>query len=155
MDQLPKLDTLSKFAKGLDLDIVMLVSQLTGVSVPTGRPDNKGRVLVVDDEPDLIHSYVLSLERLGYSATGVPSGQLALSAFSYCPPDVVLLDVSMPGMSGQEVARMLRREYGFAGKLFLITATDFAADEVAACGVDRVFRKNDRDFSIRHVASFF
>jgi CheY-like chemotaxis protein/DNA-binding XRE family transcriptional regulator len=152
MDQLPKLDTLGKFARGLDMDIVSLVSHLTNLAVPAGRTSHKGRVLVVDDEPDLIHSYVLTLERLGYSATGVTSGALALSAFSYCPPDFVLLDVSMPGMNGLEVARTLRREFGFMGRIFLITATATTDDEAAAHGVDSVFRKNDQHFSIRNVA---
>jgi CheY-like chemotaxis protein len=155
MDKLPKLDTLSKLANGLGTDVVALMGQINGLDTTEKSHTAKGRVLVVDDEPDIVHSYVLSIERLGYVATGVSSGQLALSAFNYCRPDVVLLDVKMSAMNGLEVARQLRRECGFAGKIFLLTATDLTFEEVQASGVDRLFYKYADDFSIRHVAAYF
>ncbi|MBC7541798.1 MAG: response regulator [Candidatus Sericytochromatia bacterium] len=155
MDKLPKLDTLSKIAAGLGTDVITLMGRLNNLDTSEKLPQTKGRVLVVDDEPDIVHSYVLSIERLGYVATGVSSGQLALSAFNYCRPDVVLLDVKMAGMNGLEVARQLRRECGFSGKIFLVTASDVNADEIQASGVDRVFHKHAADFSIRSVAACF
>ena len=72
------------------------------------RPDAALRVLVVDDNVDSAESMGMVLELLGVRHEVVFSGQAALEAARRFCPDVVLLDIGMPGMDGYEVARHLR-----------------------------------------------
>jgi CheY-like chemotaxis protein len=65
------------------------------------------RVLVVDDDPDWREFLRLSLEELGYVADEAPDGASALSFLQRQRYGVVLLDLNMPGMRGEEVARSM------------------------------------------------
>jgi signal transduction histidine kinase/CheY-like chemotaxis protein len=83
---------------------------------PTTTPDGARSgncVLVVDDNVDLSRALTTLLSRFGYDARGVHDGQSAIEAARSLRPDVVLLDLGLPGMDGYEVARRLRREEGF------------------------------------------
>jgi two-component system KDP operon response regulator KdpE len=65
-------------------------------------------MLVVDDEPQIRRSLQVNLERSGYAVETVESGEDALSSFRNRRPDVVILDLIMPGMGGVEVVRRIR-----------------------------------------------
>lgn len=68
------------------------------------------RILLVDDEGwvrKLVRGY---LERAGFAVTTAASGPEALAEFRAHPPDLVLLDLMLPGMDGLEVARQIRQE---------------------------------------------
>lgn len=78
------------------------------------------RVLVVDDNQDVTDSLVLVFETLGVEARGVYGGAAALDAAASFQPDVVFLDLGMPGMNGFETARRLRKL--FDGRNVLIVA---------------------------------
>jgi DNA-binding response OmpR family regulator len=72
----------------------------------------EGRLLLVDDDPgvlDLLHEYFAGQ---GYDVELASSGEAALSAVRAKRPDLVLLDIRMPGIDGVEVLRRLRREDG-------------------------------------------
>jgi signal transduction histidine kinase len=77
------------------------------------------RVLIVDDNHDAAQSLAILVELLGHTAHVSFDGDAALAAAAQCQPSVALLDLSMPGMSGFEVARRLRAQAGSA-KLRLI-----------------------------------
>jgi two-component system KDP operon response regulator KdpE len=66
------------------------------------------RILVVDDEPQIRRSLQVNFERSGYAVETVESGEGALSSFRNRRPDVVILDLIMPGMGGVEVVRRIR-----------------------------------------------
>jgi CheY-like chemotaxis protein len=66
------------------------------------------RILVVDDNVDAATTLQLLLKSLGHEACAVYDGQQALSTAVSFRPDVVLLDIGMPGLDGYEVARRLR-----------------------------------------------
>jgi two-component system, OmpR family, KDP operon response regulator KdpE len=66
------------------------------------------RMLVVDDEPQIRRSLQVNLERSGYAVETVESGEGALSSFRNRRPDVVILDLIMPGIGGVEVVRRIR-----------------------------------------------
>ena len=66
------------------------------------------RILVVDDEPQIRRSLQVNLERSGYAVETVESGEGALNSFRNRHPDVVILDLIMPGMGGVEVVRRIR-----------------------------------------------
>ena len=65
-------------------------------------------VLVVDDSPDTADSTAQLLSLCGFAARVADGGAAALREIAGNPPDVVLLDLGMPGMSGWELARRLR-----------------------------------------------
>lgn len=69
------------------------------------------RILVVDDEPQLRRAVRLSLEGHGYDVREVDDGASALKEFEAFRPDVVLLDLMLPDMSGVDVCRELRTSY--------------------------------------------
>lgn len=69
-----------------------------------------GRVLVVDDEPDVQLLVRLFLEPEGATIETAASGEEALELIATDPPDLVLLDLGLPGIGGQEVLRILRDE---------------------------------------------
>jgi DNA-binding response OmpR family regulator len=67
-------------------------------------------ILVVDDDRDVAQSIELSLRRRGYRVTLAHSGVEALKTLRRYRPDIVILDILMPGMSGLEVCRHLRTD---------------------------------------------
>lgn len=80
-------------------------------------------VLVVDDEPDLLELVSYNLRQAGHQVVTAPDGVRALEAVRDKTPDVVVLDVMMPGLSGVEVARRLRSQTGTAAlPILMLTA---------------------------------
>src|SRR4051794_6215546 len=77
---------------------------------PAKADSDRPLVLVVDDDPRGAEVLVRSLDRLGYAAIAADGGRAALAAIAATPPDVVILDVLMPGISGLEVLRRLRAD---------------------------------------------
>jgi two-component system alkaline phosphatase synthesis response regulator PhoP len=67
-------------------------------------------VLIVEDEIELAEILRDYLERAGFHALKVHDGTAAISTFQHKRPDLVLLDLNLPGMDGLDVARALRRE---------------------------------------------
>jgi len=81
-----------------------------------------GRILVVDDEADVCQLMVKLLKRLGHEAYCATSGAEALSRVKGALPDLILLDVMMPEMSGFEVLSHLRLSQGVSVPVIIFTA---------------------------------
>jgi DNA-binding response OmpR family regulator len=77
------------------------------MNAATGQP-TPTRVLVVDDEPPIIELVRGYLEREGWEVASATDGPAAVAAARATPPDVVILDVMLPGLDGIEVCRQLR-----------------------------------------------
>jgi phosphate regulon transcriptional regulator PhoB len=89
---------------------------------------NAASVLVVEDEPDIRNLVVLHLTREGYRCRTAASGADALREARAQPPDLIVLDLLLPGMDGLEVCRRLRADPGTAAlPVIMLTAK---ADEV-------------------------
>jgi PAS domain S-box-containing protein len=86
------------------------------------------RVLVVDDNRDAAESMGILLKLLGADVHVAYSGAEALEALPTYRPEVVLLDIGMPGMDGHEVARRIRQQPEFQ-KVTLIALTGWGQDE--------------------------
>ena len=85
------------------------------------------RILVVDDNRDAAESLAVLLRLLGHHVEAVNEGPAALRAATALRPDVVFLDLGMPGMSGFEVARRLRERRDVAGAE-LVALTGWGTD---------------------------
>lgn len=82
-------------------------------------------VLVVEDNPDLAALMVQLLRICGISATAANSGAAALSAVRTVPPDLMILDVMMPGISGLDVLREMKADPDLAKlRVVMFTALD-------------------------------
>ena len=79
------------------------------------------RVLVVEDDDDMRHTLWVLLEQRGWIVDEAADGEVALAKWSNAPDGIVLLDQRMPGMSGMEVARRMRKD-GFEGPILLYSA---------------------------------
>jgi two-component system response regulator MprA len=88
------------------------------------------RVLIVDDDAAVRRMLARTLEAEGYGVTVVADGGSALVEIERSPPDLILLDVTMPGIDGLGVTRRLRGK-GDALPVLLLTARDAVADRVA------------------------
>jgi two-component system, cell cycle response regulator len=71
---------------------------------------SKGDILLVDDQIDSLRLLSIMLSSQGYDIRRVASGTLALKAIEAAPPDLVLLDIRMPGMDGYEVCQRLKAD---------------------------------------------
>ncbi|WP_425556774.1 response regulator transcription factor [Kitasatospora saccharophila] len=89
-----------------------------------------GRVLVVDDDAGIRRSLERGLRLSGFRVAVAADGALALAALAEEPPDVLVLDVGMPGSSGTEVCRTLRAR-GDDTPVLMLSALDELADRVA------------------------
>jgi DNA-binding NarL/FixJ family response regulator len=84
---------------------------------------NCGQILVVDDDPAFRDLIATLLERIGCQTVGAGDGHEALHTAASSPPDVVLLDVDLPGSSGYEICRELRDAYGDDLPIVFISGT--------------------------------
>lgn len=88
----------------------------------------KGRVLIVDDDTALAEMLGIVLRGEGFEPTYVSDGDKALAAFRETKPDVVLLDVMLPGRDGIDVCRQIRAESGVP--IVMLTAKTDTVDIV-------------------------
>lgn len=88
------------------------------------------RILVVEDDPALAATLLRSLEFEGYESVGATDGETALAELALRPVDCVVLDVGLPGISGLELTRRLRRQKDQTPVLML-TARQLTGDRVA------------------------
>jgi DNA-binding NarL/FixJ family response regulator len=100
------------------------------------------RVLLADDLPPVLHAVAELLEGSFEVVGMVSDGSAALDAASVLEPDLIILDISMPGMSGIEVARELKRRGNKARIVFLTVHedTDILATCLAAGGLGYVVK---------------
>ena len=93
-----------------------------------GAQKVKGRILIVDDDLALAEMLGIVLRNEGLDVTHVADGSSAVAAFRESRPDVVLLDVMLPGIDGLEVCRRIRAESGVP--IVMLTAKTDTVDVV-------------------------
>ncbi len=96
-------------------------------------------ILVVDDTTANLRLLSELLQKQGYNARPVPNGALALKAAQHDPPDLVLLDINMPGINGYEVCQQLKADEKLKGiPVLFISALEDTMDKVRAFEVGGV-----------------
>ncbi len=102
------------------------------------------KILVVDDEPDTVNLTKVILEREGYWVTAASNGEEALTAVQMEQPDLVLLDLVMPGKSGLEVCKILKSQpktKNLPVIMFTALGRDVDRKLTSAVGADAHFMK--------------
>jgi two-component system response regulator MtrA len=101
----------------------------------------EGHVLVVEDDASIREVTVLGLQRAGFRVTSAVDGREALAAWRSREPDLIVLDIMLPGVDGLEVCREIRRTS--AVPIVMLTARTDTIDVVVGleCGADDYVRK--------------
>lgn len=90
---------------------------------------NNERLLIVEDDDQLTELLVEYLGMQGFALSRVASGDAGAKAILEKQPDLVLLDLMLPGMNGLDVCRQVRDAY--SGAILMLTASQSEADHVA------------------------
>lgn len=109
---------------------------------------SNSRILVVDDVPDNLFLLQTVLEAEGYEVDIASNGAVALAKIQSSPPDLVLLDVMMPGMNGYEVTQQIRENdrLPFVPILLLTAAREASLQQGQEAGAnDFIFKPVDFD----------
>src|SRR6476659_9575568 len=108
------------------------------------------RILLVEDEASLAETVRYALERDGFSVDVARDGRVALDRFHESEPDLVILDLMLPAVSGLDVCRRIRE--ASTVPIIMVTAKDSEADKVAGLelGADDYVTK---PFSVRELVS--
>jgi len=93
----------------------------------------KPSVLIVDDEPQIIEFLRVCFSYEGFAVTVATSGPDALRSIAEQPPDIVLLDIMLPGLDGMEVAHRIREVHDMA--IIMLTANDTLQDRIDGLNV--------------------
>lgn len=109
------------------------------------------RILVLEDEPDIAEVLEYNLEKEGFAVETVRRGDTGLDAIRRDPPDLLVLDLMLPGLDGLEITRLLKREPATARlPIVMLTARGDEMDRIVGLelGADDYIRK---PFSPREV----
>lgn len=141
----------SELGKGTTFDVVIPLRHAAGEDVARRAhvnglvPGEHVRVLVADDTPSNLDLLRAMLESAGFEFHQVEDGGAALQAIDQLEPDIVLLDVQMPVLNGEEVIRRVRASEGPEERLPIIVVTASAFEEdrqrLLAVGADGFVRK--------------
>ncbi len=104
--------------------------------------ESPARIMVVDDTPENLKLLSSLLKQNGYKVFSLPRGDLALEAALQNPPDLILMDINMPGLNGYETCRLLKRDPVLKSiPVIFISALNQTIDKVEAFnsgGVDYI-----------------
>jgi len=108
------------------------------------------KILVIEDERPMAEAVKFSLEKEGFAVDMALDGNAGLELFRTAHPDLVLLDLMLPGMEGLEVCRLIRRES--AVPIIMLTAKDSDVDKIVGLemGADDYITK---PFNVRELVA--
>lgn len=114
------------------------------------------RILVVDDEPLVRRSLKRALESAGFSVVEAPDGKQGLEMWTQEKPDLVFLDILMPGLTGPQVLAEINPDLREKSKIILISAYsgEYNLDSAKSLGADHFIPKPFEDvFGIVKIVS--
>ena len=103
----------------------------------------KKKILLIDDEPFLLKVLLVRLKHWGYDALGAENGPEGFAIMRKNKPDLIILDKEMPGMNGEEVVRIVRRDPELKQIPIIMISADVENIEACAkaCGVAHYLTK--------------
>jgi signal transduction histidine kinase/CheY-like chemotaxis protein/purine-cytosine permease-like protein len=107
----------------------------------TGYSGPRRRVLIVDDDLDHVELLHDILAPLGFVLFAANDGQSGLTLAGDCDPELVILDISMPGMSGLAVASALRSRFGEALRILIVSGNFHDVPRVGAAAIENAAEK--------------
>ena len=111
------------------------VKRIEHIMTSDQSPTIQSTILVVDDEPDIVELITYNLEQHGHRVISADNGATALDMAKSSSPDLVVLDVMMPGLTGTEVAKRLRAQSETSSlPIIMLTAKSEEADELTGLG---------------------
>ena len=142
--------TVSLFFRHADEDVFGLFDRLAPDGSAKGKDTHS--ILIVDDDEDVRRFVACSLEEFGHRVTEAKDGPSGIAAFEKNPPDLVILDYVMPGMTGAEVANEIRRRVPSQPLLFVTGYSESEAIRKAAPDasvIAKPFRPETLDLAVR------
>jgi two-component system, sensor histidine kinase and response regulator len=112
-------------------------------SVVAGGRSDTNRILIVDDSPEILSLTDAILSSAGYQVIAYTEGLIALQIMELMPPDLIILDISMPQIDGYEMTRRIRSNSNWnATPILLFTALDRSQAALGLeCGADDLLGK--------------
>jgi DNA-binding response OmpR family regulator len=103
------------------------------------KDEKSRRVVYIEDDPEMIDLVIMILSRRGFDVKGAHGGRSGLDLVAQEPPDLILLDLMMPGMDGWEVYQQLKaNEKSRSIPVIVITAKAQAIDRVLGLHIAKV-----------------
>lgn len=101
------------------------------------------KILVVDDEADLLMVTLFRLKHMGYEMFGAKDGQEALDAARKKSPDLIIMDVFLPGTNGDEIAKILKKDKKTKRIPIILISADVRSlqERSARCGAEGYLTK--------------
>jgi diguanylate cyclase (GGDEF)-like protein len=124
------------------LDIVSLLDTLDRLTTPPQA--EAGRVLIIDDSASLVAFYAAHLSNAGFVTQTVTDPLKTLEVLTDSPPEIILLDMNMPGATGQELAKVIRQQDAYLSIpiVFLSAESDIGRQrEAMSLGADEFLKK--------------
>ncbi len=114
----------------------------------------KQHILCIEDEAEMIELMRLVLEREGFEVTGAVGGEKGLTAMRHKKPDLILLDLMMPGIDGWEVYRQMRADKELMEiPVIIVTAKAQSIDKVLGLQVAKVADYITKPFGPKELVS--
>ncbi|TVR12414.1 MAG: response regulator [Planctomycetota bacterium] len=99
-------------------------------------PGKTARIVVIEDEPDIRELVVYNLMREGFDVVGIGNGHQGIAEIQRTPPDLVVLDLMLPGLDGLEICRHIRAESRTSRvPVIMVTAKSEESDVVLGLGM--------------------
>jgi PAS domain S-box-containing protein len=98
--------------------------------------NTEGRILVVEDDPDVLNGTALLLEKAGYAIEKASTGEQALQRIREEPPDLILLDRDLPDFDGNALCRQIKQDEGTAHIQVVIASSTYVESDQQAQGLE-------------------
>lgn len=95
------------------------------------QPTTEPTALIIEDDPDLVNIFARALELSGYQTQTTVDGEGAMALLADSVPDIVVLDLHLPGISGKEILQTLRADGRFQNTRIILATADYqTADDL-------------------------
>ena len=128
----------SEFVVRLPVESSNIVEPAQATDTETNKAHKQLRILVVDDNVDTVLSFSMLLRASGHEVRTAHDGPKAIQIAAECVPDVILLDIGLPGLNGYEVAKQIRKQPALKN-VVLVALTGYGQESDRQASMDAGF----------------